>query len=454
MTAIRTSLTGISTEEQRILSQHDQYIQEEHFVNALIRQIADLTEAMVRIKDLIDHPVVTDVDVSLLPDATLLNSLKQATQALFDSLKVTAEEAIENLRNTTQEGDPIYTIVQSFTTLHREYEQAYQAALDKSTSHEVVLNQLRDLEERLNVIRIRLTESRVALNGAGTPEQQFSELRSQWCILHDARSQLVEEQCSMMTVLSNGQIRATLKKGANVDKITERFRDAIKGSGIRGSKVEDLYKSIPADADPIRKYQAILDELELLALHDPDGTDSIPQARTTNLFASGFTLSDLDKISTRLTSDSWLDMCLSSIDDQPYFEYQTRESEYISFIDASAGQQATSLLTVLLNQGGHPLIIDQPEDDLDNKVIPIVAEQIWKAKQARQLIFSSHNANLVVNGDAELVVCCDYRIAGEQSSGHVKDEGAIDVESVRKEITDVMEGGPEAFDLRRRKYGF
>lgn len=51
-------------------------------------------------------------------------------------------------------------------------------------------------------------------------------------------------------------------------------------------------------------------------------------------------------------------------------------------------------------------------------------------------------------------MCCDYRVAGEQSSGHVQDEGAIDIESIRKEITDVMEGGPEAFELRRKKYGF
>lgn len=454
VTAIRTGLTGINTEEQRILSQHDQYIQEEQFVSTLNQQIADLIEAMDRTKDLIDHPTVTDADISSLPNTALLNSLKQATLSLFGSLKVTVDQAIDSLRITTQEGDPIYTIVQSITTLHREYKQAYQAALAKSTSHEAVLTQLRDLEERLSIVRIRLTESRVALNGAGTPEQQFSELRSQWCTLHDTRSHLVEDQCSRMTVLSNGQIRATLRKGANVDRITERFRDAIKSSGIRGSKVENLYNSIPTDANPIRKYQDILDELELLAMHDPDDTDSIPQDRTPNLFTSGFTISDLIKISIRLTSDSWLDMCLTPIDDRPHFEYQTRENEYIFFTDASAGQQATSLLTVLLNQGGPPLIIDQPEDDLDNRVIPIVTEQIWRAKQARQLIFSSHNANLVVNGDAELVLCCDYRVTGEQSSGHVKDEGAIDVESVRKEITDVMEGGPEAFELRRKKYGF
>ena len=72
---------------------------------------------------------------------------------------------------------------------------------------------------------------------------------------------------------------------------------------------------------------------------------------------------------------------------------------------------------VLLNQDGPPLVIDQPEDDLDNYVIKDIVEQVWLAKTKRQLIFSSHNANLVVNGDAELVVCCDYRKAGDQSGG-------------------------------------
>ncbi len=88
------------------------------------------------------------------------------------------------------------------------------------------------------------------------------------------------------------------------------------------------------------------------------------------------------------------------------------------------------------------------------KVIPKIAEQIWKTKQVRQLIFSSHNANLVVNGDAELLVCCDYRVAGEQSSGEIKYEGAIDMKDIRDEITSVMEGGREAFNLRKQKYGF
>lgn len=145
---------------------------------------------------------------------------------------------------------------------------------------------------------------------------------------------------------------------------------------------------------------------------------------------------------------------MTRIEDHPVFEYRTRDSEYIEFSDASAGQQATALLRVLLNQGGPPLIIDQPEDDLDSRAVLEIVEQIWDAKTHRQLVFASHNANLVVNGDAELVVCCDYRVSSDHSGGKIKLEGAIDVPDVRREITTVMEGGEKAFRMRKDKYGF
>jgi chromosome segregation protein len=130
------------------------------------------------------------------------------------------------------------------------------------------------------------------------------------------------------------------------------------------------------------------------------------------------------------------------------------KDDYIPFASASAGQQATALLQVLLNQDGPPLIIDQPEDDLDNQVIFDIVEQLWSARSRRQIIFSSHNANLVVNGDADLVVCCDYRRAGDHSGGQIKYRGAIDVQEIREEIKRVMEGGERAFQLRKAKYGF
>jgi type III restriction enzyme len=71
-----------------------------------------------------------------------------------------------------------------------------------------------------------------------------------------------------------------------------------------------------------------------------------------------------------------------------------------------------------------------------------IVESIWDAKKRRQLVFTSHNANLVVNGDAELVVYCDYKVHGEQSAGELKEQGAIDVR------------GEKAFKLRKEKCGF
>jgi len=91
-------------------------------------------------------------------------------------------------------------------------------------------------------------------------------------------------------------------------------------------------------------------------------------------------------------------MLTQEIEFEPHFFYSTGNEmqDIIPFSEASAGQQATALLSVLLNQEGSPLLIDQPEDDIDNRAINDIIENIWKAKNKRQLIFTSHNANLVV----------------------------------------------------------
>jgi type III restriction enzyme len=107
-------------------------------------------------------------------------------------------------------------------------------------------------------------------------------------------------------------------------------------------------------------------------------------------------------------------------------------------------------LKTLRNQPGRPLLIDLPEKDSTIRLQEIV-EQLWSAK--RQIIFASHNANLVANGDAELAAWCDHRKAGDQSGGKIAGEGGIDVPEVREAIKPIMEGGEAGFNLRREKYG-
>ncbi len=456
VTTIRGNLTGIGTEEQRILSQYEAYQREQEIIDSWMQLIQNVNEAFVNLRDLTLNALnsVSEDGLEKLPNSALIGSIREQLSNVLSELHSETSKNIGALAQINHEDETYSVSLRQLEENHEEFKKSYELAKQKSSAHDTVLTQLSELEGRLKVIRDRLILQKNALTSVGNAEAQFANLREQWITIHDNRAALIEAQCGRMTQLSNGQIKATLKKGAIVKDIAQQLKSAFYGSSIRGTKIDDLCGSIAGDAKPMLKYQLILNELELLSIlaQEDSAKDETPE--TPNLRAAGLTKNDLLKISQKLTPEAWLDLCLTTITDEPIFEYRTRENEYIPFSDASAGQQATSLLTVLLNQGGMPLIIDQPEDDLDNKVVVQIVEQIWKAKQSRQLIFSSHNANLVVNGDAELVICCDYRPGIDQSGGQVKCQGAIDVKPIRDEITNVMEGGEAAFKLRKQKYGF
>jgi hypothetical protein len=125
--------------------------------------------------------------------------------------------------------------------------------------------------------------------------------------------------------------------------------------------------------------------------------------------------------------------------------------------DLSTGQKATALLLLLLLDSYEPLIVDQPEDDLDNEFISEgVVPRIRESKRTRQFLISSHNANLPVLGDAELIAV--LRASGEPGAGRgsiaTEETGSIDSPRVREAVEQLLEGGHAAFERRRRKYGF
>ena len=116
----------------------------------------------------------------------------------------------------------------------------------------------------------------------------------------------------------------------------------------------------------------------------------------------------------------------------------------------SQGQRSAALLAFLLAFGDEPLVLDQPEDDLDNHLIyDLIVRQIRENKLRRQLIVVTHNPNVVVNGDAELVHVLDFT----NGQCRVVQAGALQQESVREQVCRVMEGGREAFSRRWARLG-
>jgi len=118
----------------------------------------------------------------------------------------------------------------------------------------------------------------------------------------------------------------------------------------------------------------------------------------------------------------------------------------------SGGRRVAVLLSLVLESDDvTPLIIDQPEDQLDNRFLnETIIPALHRLKGKRQVIFATHNANLVVNGDADQVIALE----ADAEHGRIYAEGAIEDRKVREAILRTLDGGEAAFRLRRAKYGF
>lgn len=453
---LRASLMGLSDEDRTLLDQEMTFRNADRVVKTWRDEILSVQKGAAELQETINSYRSPVNAPPAEPEGEILTAAHREYQAflaeassLLDTLMVRATPMTDESEAITGES-PWH----QWTEKSKAFRAAYTAALQHSTAHSQKLEQLQEAEDQLASHIHETTAVREELRALSTADSVYSAARNSWLTLLAERDNLLAQRCDDLTASSNGIIRGQLRRFADSEDFQNGLRQAVSGSRLSSSKVEGLADFISGATDPGAQWNAVLADLEKIAEFDVDRDGVHRRLETPTLSAAGFAAGDLDRISRSLKPEAWLSLALTPIRSEPAFEYRAREADYIPFRNASAGQQATALLTTLLNQPGPPLIIDQPEEDLDNPVILEIVNQVWQAKQRRQLIFSSHNANLVVNGDAELVAWCDYRTTGDQSRGMIAGVGAIDVPDVREAIKKIMEGGEAAFNLRKEKYGF
>src|SRR4029077_6401416 len=118
----------------------------------------------------------------------------------------------------------------------------------------------------------------------------------------------------------------------------------------------------------------------------------------------------------------------------------------------SAGQRCTAIFPVLLKQQSGPLVVDQPEDNLDNRhIASSISPGLLDDKRVRQVMFPSHNANLVVLTDPELIVTFESNgtIGWNEEQGFL----ATPQSPSTTHVVQILDGGEMALELRQRKYG-
>lgn len=139
----------------------------------------------------------------------------------------------------------------------------------------------------------------------------------------------------------------------------------------------------------------------------------------------------------------WFPEDLVSVEYKP-----TTGSNYTAVDQGSPGQKTAALLAIVLQMGNEPLLLDQPEDDLENKLIKHLAvETLKRIKRNRQLIISTHNANIVVTSAAEQVLVIQH---GDDLPS-LEASGTLQAKGVRDNVCLILEGGVDAITTRYKR---
>lgn len=149
----------------------------------------------------------------------------------------------------------------------------------------------------------------------------------------------------------------------------------------------------------------------------------------------------------------WEDVRLTRVNDGVDVELLREDGTVAGAMSGalSEGQRNTVLLNLMLARGEGPILIDQPEDELDSSFIyRTLVRDLRSAKVKRQLIVATHNANLPVNADAEQI----YALEARDGRGKLRAQGGLDRKGVAEAVLDIMEGSEQAFKQRSEKYHF
>lgn len=426
------------------------------------RHFAVAAQAADRVDETADQLLPEDTAEAVFEEADLGAGSNASALAIIESLRGivdNARTALNEASATLRQG-----IAQQREALrecswrssadqtHAAYEQAVAAlaaeGLGDTESHAELVQE----QQRLNSEQSRLASLGEEL--AQLHQQEDEELAALVLArraLSNARSAFLRE-----TLTQNAYVRIRLiPYGENSRTIERSLRDAlgvaddhrfpddIGNAGASGSGsgiVDRLINALPQDSEPRRdEFESRLESMR----------QRLSAAVERGEGFGGHFVNYLQREHGR--SAEFLDRLLTWFPpDSLYVEHSLTAdgTEFRPIGQGSAGQRSAAMLAFLLAHGDEPLVLDQPEDDLDNQLIySLVVRQMRENKLRRQIIVVTHNPNIVVNGDAEMLHVLDF-VAGQCA---VAESGSLQSASMREEVCRVMEGGRVALEQRYRR---
>ncbi len=401
-------------------------------------ELANIEQAFEKIKDALPDTVfLSDSVLEKLPHAETLKKIRTA----LDQIKIDAEATLNAWNGKfTRSKESISALIAQLQSGIQEQESALEKTFKELPSSEGKSGREIGLEYQ----QLLQSIERIKPKEAAIKNQQA---------LIDA---LQKQRASLLEELSGYRSSRTAKFESSLKKLNDKLTDKLK-----------------LTVQPEANKQPVVDFL-LGCNMEGVAQGRLQWINTTDDFSPVKLAELIEQGEATLTSSGWgitatVASALVKLPSSKVLELQELELPDIIEIELnvshqgqpvyrplaklSTGQQCTAVLHLLLLQNKDPLIMDQPEDNLDNAFIADrIVTELRDAKINRQFIFATHNANIPVFGDAEWIGI--FEVNDGQGSMPSEAQGAIDVPVVREKAANILEGGRAAFNQRKLKYGY
>ena len=313
--------------------------------------------------------------------------------------------------------------------VHGEQEAAYQELIKQDSAVRGQATERSNLERMKNDLIAKQRQRDVLIEKQTGLQRERNQLLQKLSELRDNRYVIRAAIADRINTALMPTIRVSFEQSGHLGQYRTVLEDALRGGRIKQGVVA---QRIVERANP-GELGMLVRKGDADALAQRTGINADQARKVVETLKNAETLFALETV---------------EMADRPRIELKDGEN-YKDSATLSTGQKCTTILPILLLDSDNPLLVDQPEDNLDNRfVCESVVESIRKVKSRRQLVFVTHNPNIPVLADAERVIVL------ESDGAHARKAAEGDVDVCRDAIVNLLEGGEQAFKRRQERYAY
>ena len=404
--------------------------------NSLMTSITDIYDTIIQYHNLDDkysllEQIKKGLDVDYIDELPNKKQIKDEINRINRVIK-TSKNKVSRIINYIDEN------VKEFNT---KKELIYKDHEDKKNKIEEILAELNSDENEAaeTYISLKTRESeltQIETNLLLLQSQLEDEVKNRVKCIRNLKTELRNlynarlKQASILSEQLGELININIEKNAQMDNYIDFLDDYLKGTRTYQPEKQNIVNNY----NPFELYDVIIAKRKEEFMEKT----KISKDKTEKIF------------NHHELHDHLYDLQNIDLPDKPIIQLKVG-SNYKPIYELSLGQRCTTILSILLLQSKIPLILDTPEQGLDNIFIyESVVQTLRKIKEKRQIIIATHDANIPVSGDSELILCFE----SDGNSGKIQCRGSIDNEEMKQTVQKVLEGGEAAFKFRMEKYRY